>query len=56
VTATLCDTIIRQSRGRDVSHKNKEELLNKAIKSAVIRTVNIENIIPVKIVVCVRYH
>jgi len=54
VTATLCDTNIRQNRGRDVSHKNKEELL-KAIKSAVIKTVNIEKTIPVKIVVCVRY-
>merc|ERR1712115_486224 len=46
VTVTLCDTNIvkqihRKSRGWDDSHQNKEELL-KAIKSAVIKTVNIE--------------
>jgi len=46
VTVTLCDTNIvkqihRKSHGWDASHQNKEELL-KAIKSAVIKTVNIE--------------
>ena len=55
MTVTLCDTNIvkqihRKSRGWDDSHQNKEELL-KAIKSAVIKTVNIEKIFPVKKVV-----
>merc|ERR1712013_96065 len=50
-----CDSDIvkqihRKSRGWDDSHQNKEELL-KAIKSAVIKTVNIEKIFPVKKVV-----
>ena len=64
VTVTLCDTNIvkqihRKSRGWDDSHQNKEELL-KAIKSAVIKTVNIEKNISgeesCQNQLCVRYY